>query len=45
MAKRFWSWLKGIFRKLGRTENDLEDWYRLEFRDHKKAPPNHRERA
>lgn len=35
-------WLKAIWQKLAsRDEQTLEDWHRLEFRDHK--PANNRE--
>lgn len=45
MAKKFWTWLKGLCRKLGKTDYDLEEWYRLEFKDHRQAPPKNRESA
>lgn len=39
MAKRFWTWFSGMFRKLGKTEYDMEEWRRLEFRSPKKTRP------
>lgn len=45
MAKRFWTWLSGIFRRLGKTDYDMEEWHRLEFRSHKKSQPHFREGA
>lgn len=32
MMKRFWSWLKAICQRPGKTDYDLKDWHRLEFR-------------
>jgi hypothetical protein len=36
MVKRFWCWLKEKISKLASSNDDIESWRQLEFRDHKK---------
>lgn len=42
MAKRFWAWLIEKFKRLGKTEDNIESWQRLEFKDRKRISA-HRE--
>jgi hypothetical protein len=40
MTKAFWNWLKEQFRKLVKSDVDIEGWQRLEFKDHKERRPS-----